>query len=140
MLSGANVMQLMESKNRRVLTKNKVKLIQYLKPDDVISYLQAEFIITSNDEARLKAIKPEYERSDVLIDHLMKGSEAAFYKFIEALEETGQKHLAELLLKEDPEESTLEKVPGNCSCELPKIPQQIPDLKTNPSTQVLEGK
>ena len=87
----------MTDEHRRLLTKVKPKLIEHLKPFPVLAELEANVCLQKIELQTIKSRFTACEQSDCLLDILRTCPDIAFYKFKDALEETGQYHLAKLL-------------------------------------------
>ena len=92
---------LMTEAHRRLLVKAKPDLIPRLRITPVLIQLQADLTLNNYDYDTIKSKKSDFERNECLIDILCTYADIAFYQFKEALEETSQSHLAELLEDRD---------------------------------------
>ena len=87
---------IMTNEHKRILKKAKPKLITNLFPKTVLIELHAQEAIPDAQYQTVKYTKG-CEQTECLIDILSKCADLAFYQFKEALQETGQGHLLELL-------------------------------------------
>ena len=87
----------MTDEHRRLLTKVKPNLIPRLSLEPVLIHLQANDTLSDYHKQTIKSKRSDYDQNECLIDIMRTYPDIAFYKFIEALEETHQPHLAKLL-------------------------------------------
>ena len=87
----------MSDEHKATLTKHRVDLIKNLNLDTLLlDHLQSEEAIT-NEEAMVILSKVVAERNGELLDVLSRKADCVFFKFIDALNETSQRHLSHLL-------------------------------------------
>ena len=92
--------ELMSDDNKNLLRKHKITLKQSMDPADVINHLDAEGILMPTEVADIRAVAPGEnigKMVEKLLDILMRKTNHAFTVLVEALEKTGQRHLAKLL-------------------------------------------
>ena len=89
--------KLMTDEHKRLLTKVKPKLIKLLRLPPVLIHLQANDTFTDFHKQTIQSKRSFDDQRKSLIEILRTYPDLAFYKFKEALEETHQLHLAELL-------------------------------------------
>lgn len=88
----------MEEKHRSILKKHRIDITKDLEVKKVLNRLT---VLEDDDRDEIKAEKTRVERADTLLDMLPRKGSNAFKDFLSALFETnGQKHLAELLIKD----------------------------------------
>ena len=72
-------------------------LISNMSVDELVSRMVAGQVFTLHEAQKIRAKPDDEERAFKFLDIIRKKSEAAYYHLVEALRETGQPHLANLL-------------------------------------------
>ncbi|CAH1244653.1 Hypp7352 [Branchiostoma lanceolatum] len=87
----------MTEAHRKLLTKNRLQLLRNVIPDDVIKYLIQDDVMSNQYAEEVRDQPTTRGRVGMVLDHLPRRSDAAFYSFKRALQRTKQKHVAKLL-------------------------------------------
>lgn len=80
------------------LTRNSVKLLKNLNPDDVLDYLIQDEIISVGDKDKITAKETQRSQTEALIEMLPSCGNHAFDRFLDALINTEQNPLADVLI------------------------------------------
>ncbi|XP_019643952.1 PREDICTED: caspase-2-like isoform X2 [Branchiostoma belcheri] len=81
----------------KLLTKNRLQLVRNVTPDDVIDHLIQDGVMSEKYAEELRHQPTTRGRAGMVLDHLPRRGDAAFYSFKRALQKTNQKHVAKLL-------------------------------------------
>ena len=91
----------MDEKHREVLQQCSEFLIKNVRPEPLIDWLYAHFILTADDQQRLRRQEATtYDKNRLLVDILPRAGPDAFSSLVKALTETEQPHVANHLLAE----------------------------------------
>ena len=87
------------------LRKNYEPILRDLEPRQVLNYLYQEDVIDEDLRDEIRAERTRKRQAEILLDSLgRRGPEAVRY-FIQGLQNSSQKHLAEILQEPVPNES-----------------------------------
>ncbi|XP_048586963.1 uncharacterized protein LOC5503897 isoform X2 [Nematostella vectensis] len=106
MASANSAKQGMKEEHRKILRKHRVELARDLEVHKVLYNLTS--LLSESDEEEIKSFKTRQERAEELLTMLTKRGEHAFEVFVKALNMSNQRHLANILLNEVPDDVTLD--------------------------------
>ena len=106
----------MTDDHQKRLTEHRVNLLQRMDPTEVVNHLREKEVLTSMQTDNIRHAGGYYNQNVLLLDYLHKKHDYAFGEFHNALRETGQKHLSELL---EPNQ------PNKCAHNRPTMEQHI---------------
>ena len=87
----------MTDEHKELLNSNRDKLVKNIDPDELITKLQADGVLTDRDVGRIKENKQTETQVEKMLDIIVRKPDSALDKFVESLDETDQSHVAELL-------------------------------------------
>ncbi|XP_036368598.1 uncharacterized protein LOC115223936 isoform X9 [Octopus sinensis] len=87
--------KMMSEEHKKLVKDNRVKLVQNMIANDVLDHLLQKDVLTMSEKDRIKAEGASMNKK--LIDTIMCKQDKAFFVFVDALKNTGQPHLADLL-------------------------------------------
>ncbi|XP_029650539.2 uncharacterized protein LOC115223936 isoform X8 [Octopus sinensis] len=91
----SNSEKMMSEEHKKLVKDNRVKLVQNMIANDVLDHLLQKDVLTMSEKDRIKA--EGASMNEKLIDTIMCKQDKAFFVFVDALKNTGQPHLADLL-------------------------------------------
>ena len=71
--------------------------MQYMDPESVMCYLGSKGILTNDEVEKIKKNTTTKDQVELLIRLLQRKSESAFFTLMEALRETGQRHVLTII-------------------------------------------
>lgn len=89
----------MSKDHKQVLREFRDQLVDNMYPDDILNQLQSHKILTHRDAARIKDKGSAEAMNESLLDTLMRKPDRAFAEFINALRESDQNHVANIIDK-----------------------------------------
>ena len=87
---------MMSAGNKYILQISSQRLINDMDTESILQSLQSETVITNDEAKRIEELVPS-KRNEAIIDVVIRKPNSAFYQFKDALNDTNQKHLANLL-------------------------------------------
>ena len=87
----------MSKEHKNVLRKHRDELVQNLNPDRVLDILYGADVLTDNDLSTINAVAVRQKQVHSLLDILQRGDDEGFPNRLEALKNTKQNALADLL-------------------------------------------
>lgn len=89
----------MSKDHKQVLREFRDQLVDNMYPDDILNQLQSHKILTHRDSTRIKDKGSAEAMNESLLDTLMRKPDRAFAEFINALRESDQNHVANIIDK-----------------------------------------
>ena len=84
--------------HRQVLTDTKAQVCERIKSEGVlITELESAGVLTTLEVEVVRAEKTTHAKAGCIIDHVRKGTEKGFERFLHVLEQTNHGHLAEFI-------------------------------------------
>ncbi|CAI9740341.1 type III domain-containing 3B [Octopus vulgaris] len=87
--------KMMSEEHKKLVKDKRVELVQNMIANDVLDHLLQKDVLTMSEKDRIKAEGASMNKK--LIDTIMCKPDKAFFVFVDALEKTRQRHLANLL-------------------------------------------
>lgn len=81
----------------QILDRNQEYLVDQIDPLELISHLFASGVLSARQRAAISSRGANYERSELLLEILRRKSRNDYQKVIVHLDQTNQKHVAEIL-------------------------------------------
>ena len=103
----------MTLEHSKLLRKNLTNLERCMNPETVVTILYSQFKITTQDKADVLAEVAQFRKSRKLLEIVERSDDSVYDALIEALEETGQPHLANLLRCDPLPTSTPSRIPSH---------------------------
>ena len=87
----------MTENHKKKLEAKRLKLVQNMKPTEVIDLLRSHEVLTPGDASEIIDAGGFDAQNRKLLDYLLRKPDSAYEKFCDALKETSQNHVKELL-------------------------------------------
>jgi len=88
-------------KKKQILTQNRVYIVKWLDPNDVIDELIESNLVGEAAAQKLKLEKTRQEKNQIIVDQLCTGGPGTLTQFCKILRRTRQAFIAQKLLETD---------------------------------------